>query len=87
MISRRHFYVTPHFISGWTVCERGRGNYFCATYPTEYRAQIVAGSLNRLWRARSILLPYYRSRFSECVGDWEQTKCVSRCACAQVGAL
>lgn len=83
-----HFYVTSRaFGSGWSVCERGRGNHFCVAYPTQYRAYIVARSLNRLWRVRSIFLPFYRSRFLECEADWEAAKFVSDCACSSVGAL
>ena len=57
-MKKYHFYVSPRFVGGYCVWERGRGNYFCVSYPTKYRAQIVAKALWRLWKNKSPVLDY-----------------------------
>ena len=86
-MKKYHFYVTLSFISGYMVCERGRGNHFRVSYPTKYRAQIVANALWRLWKNNSALLDYYKMRISEAADNWELTKSLCRCALVHVEAL
>lgn len=84
-MKKYHFYVTPCFASGYMVCERGRGNHFCVAYPTKYRAQIVARTLWRLWKNKSVFLDYYKMRFFAASDNWEDTKSLCRCAVASLG--
>lgn len=86
-MKKYHFYVSPRFVGGYCVWERGRGNYFCVSYPTKYRAQIVAKALWLLWKNNSALLDYYKKRIFEAANNWELTKSLCRCAVVHVEAL
>lgn len=86
-MKKYHFYVSPCFTSGFMVRERGRGNHFCVSYPTKYRAQMVAKALWLLCKNRSSLLDYYKRVFSSAADNWELTKSYCRCAVAHVEAL
>lgn len=86
-MKKYHFYVSPCFVGGYSVCERGRGNHFCVSYPTRYRAQIVARTLWRLWKKHSPLLDTYKGFFISSRDNWELTKIYCIAAVAHVKAL
>lgn len=49
-MKKYHFYVTPSYVDGWLIYERGKGNHFSLHFPTKYRAQLVAKWLWKLWK-------------------------------------
>ena len=51
-MKKYHFYVTPSFVNGWLIFERGKGNHFCLCLPTKYRAQLVAKWFWKLWKQK-----------------------------------
>ena len=84
-MKKYHFYVSPRFVGGYCVWERGRGNYFCVSYPTKYRAQIVAKALWLLWKNHSSFLDYYKRAIFSSADNWELTKSICRTAIASLG--
>lgn len=72
-MKKYHFYVSKNFVGDWLVLERGKGNYFCVSFPTKYCAQKVAKWLWKHWKKNSPYLEILKAMVcSPSYRDWKK---------------